>query len=438
MIKNKGISRCAVLIAAVLMSGCGGDSGKSGDKRLNRDGDPLLANLQPYVTTSLFAQTAKDCAVIYKSNRSCHLQDIAPMGYAIQGDLTPDDIAQRLMVSHAWMGDSFMAVVRDLPQDVLNLFKPLNVIVLSLDVRPSFYHRYTAGIYIDPRYLWRNEQEWNDIYQQDDYRSGFADELSFLALQRYVYPNGDYVTYSNQFDPDYNNWRTQSEIAPGLFRLLVHELAHANDFLPPDQVQFLDASRSVEENIMWFESDWVQTSLQSSYALKSSDLKFMADSYFGGSAATTTMSPEQAGASFEFDGAADFYGYYTSAEDVAMLFEAYMMWREYQVVSDVAFTSSPTVAEYSCDDLIIGWGQRNRLAQANVVPRARQVAEAFLQQDLTAEFSVIQNNIPVDLPYGYGWCQARTAVMSARFQRFEPVEPVQEHSKRYLEEMLRH
>ncbi|MBD8512999.1 hypothetical protein IFO68_09930 [Photobacterium sp. CAU 1568] len=434
---TQGTHRLALLMAAVLAAGCGGD-GKSSERSLNVDGDPLLASLQPYLSSSQYGLAAEDCAVIYKQRQSCQLQDIAPLGYDIQGDLTPDDIAQRLLVSHGWMGDSFMDVVRDLPQDVLNLFKPLNVIVLSLDIRPSFYHTDTAGIYIDPRYLWRNQAEWNDIYQQQDYRSGFADVLPFLALQRYVYSNGDYVTYSNTFDEYDNYWRSKSEIAPGLFNLLVHELAHANDFLPPDQLSVLDVSTSIGKNIKQIKGNWIQTSLQQAHALSADSLQLMAESYFGGASASTTMSPEQAGSAFEPDGGADFYGYYTGAEDVAMLFEAYMMWREYEAVSDVAFTSSPKVENYSCDDLIIGWGQRNRLAQKEVVPRARLVSESILQQDLSAEFASIASSMPVDLPYGYGWCQARTAVMSARFERFNRQAPVADNSQRYLDEMLRH
>ncbi|MEI8594768.1 hypothetical protein [Photobacterium sp. Hal280] len=436
---TQGTRRLAILMAALLAAGCGGD-GKSGERSLNVNGDPLLASLQPYLSTSPYGLAAEDCAVIYKQGQSCQLQDIAPLGYDIPGDLTPEDIAERLLVSHHWMGDSFMDVVRDLPQDVLNLFKPLNVIVLSLDIRPSFYHTDTASIYIDPRYLWRDQAEWNDIYQQQDYRAGFAESLPFLALQRYVYSNGEYVTYSNTFDVTVNSWRSKSEIAPGLFNLLVHELAHANDFLPPDQLSMLDMSTSIGNNIQLIQGNWVQTALRQAHALSVDSLQLMAERYFGGASASTTLSPEQAGAAFESDGAADFYGYYTDAEDVAMLFEAYMMWREYGALSDVAFTASPAFANYSCDDLIIGWGQRNRLAQQEVVPRARLVSESILQQELSAEFASIASAMPVDLPYGYGWCQARTAVMSARFERFsrKALAPVTDNSQRYLDEMLRH
>ncbi|KDM92662.1 hypothetical protein [Photobacterium galatheae] len=437
MLKIKNRQRLSMIAAALLMiSGCGG--GKSGDRSLNLNGEPRLQDLQPYQASSPFAQSAMDCAVIYQQGQSCQIRDIAPLGYQKSGDLTPDDIAQRLLVSHSWMGDSFMDVVRGLPQEMLNLFKPLNVIVLSFEVRPSFYHSATASIYIDPRYLWRDVVEWSDIYQQDDYRSGFASRQRFIALQRYVDPaSGNYVTYSNTFNEFTNYWRSEAEIRPGLFRLLAHELAHANDFLPPDLLDRLDASTSIQTNIDRNKSSQINQQLYQDHALKSGDLAQAAKSYFGGSSVKKVLAPEQAGATFEPDGAADFYGYYTAEEDVAMLFEAYMMWREYGVVSDVGFTTVPTTVDYSCDDLILGWGQRNRLAQKEVAPRAKLVSESILQQNLTAEFVPINNATPVDLPYGAGWCQSRTAVMSARFERLFGPAPVMESNRRYREEMSR-
>ncbi|GAB6264153.1 hypothetical protein L4174_002460 [Photobacterium sp. CCB-ST2H9] len=437
MSKKQKLQRLSIIAAAMLViAGCGGS--KSGDRSLNQSGDPRLEDLQPYLADSLYAQSAIDCAVIYKQGQSCQMQDIAPLGYQTSGDLTPDDIAGRLLVSHSWMGDSFMDVVRELPQDVLNLFKPLNVIVLSFEVRPSFYHSATAGMYIDPRYLWRDVVEWNDIYQQDDYRSGFSDSQRFIALQRYVDPaSGEYVTYSNTYNEFSNAWRSAAEIKPGLLRLLTHELAHANDFLPPELLSSLDASTSILTNINRNKSSQIHQRLNQDYALESDDLTQAANSYFGGSSVQKILTPEQAGAAFEPDGAAEFYGYYTAEEDVAMLFEAYMMWREYGVVSDVGFTTVPARSDYNCDDLILGWGQRNRLAQDEVAPRAKLVSEAILQQNLTAEFVPITSATPVDLPYGDGWCQSRTAVMSARFERLSGAQPAMEHHRRYQEEMLR-
>lgn len=88
-------------------------------------------------------------------------------------------------------------------------------------------------MYIDPRYVWRTKSEWDSIYQQDDYRKNFQTEFKFDKAQRYVEQNSyNYVTYSNTYNATANYQRGAEHVAPGLFRLLAHELAHANDFLP--------------------------------------------------------------------------------------------------------------------------------------------------------------------------------------------------------------
>ena len=104
---------------------------------------------------------------------------------------------------------------------------------------------------------------------------------------------------------------------------------------------------------------------------------------------------------FEFDGAADYYAYSSQAEDVAMLFEAFMMHKEYQATSDIAFLVEPTVSDPNCDDYKIGWGQRDRLADSFVKARAKQVAERILLRDLSADF----NRVDDDNGFITFWCR---------------------------------
>ena len=103
----------------------------------------------------------------------------------------------------------------------------------------------------------------------------------------------------------------------------------------------------------------------------------------------TQLEAETIGERFEFDGAADYYAYASLPEDVAMLFEAYMMYQQYQAVVDVAFLAEPNIADPYCNDYKIGWGQRDRLADSNVKARAQRVAERILMRDLSVEFSYI-------------------------------------------------
>ena len=241
MLQIKKRSIFAGSIISALLVGCGGGSGSSSDTpesiaSPNVNGTPSLTSVSTVTSTSSSSDIV-DCAKAFLEKRSCDLSVIQPIG--VDGtDVTIEQIESRLVVSHSWMAESFIAALREInDQDLLNLFKPLNSIVLSYDVRPSFYNTATASMYIDPRYVWRTKGEWDSIYQQDDYRKNFQTEFKFDKAQRYVEQNSyNYVTYSNTYNAATNYQRGSEHVAPGLFRLLAHELAHANDFLPPDDL----------------------------------------------------------------------------------------------------------------------------------------------------------------------------------------------------------
>ncbi|MDV5171464.1 hypothetical protein [Photobacterium rosenbergii] len=403
------------LSSLVILSGCGGGGGgKAQDRSANIDGDPALELLRAYQSDSPSAAAALDCVTLYKKNQSCLVSDIAPLGYVTSQNVTVEDIAARLVVSHAWMGDNFVSALREMPQDLLNLFRSVNAVVLSYEVRPSFYHSGTASLYIDPRYLWLSDSQWRDIYQQDDYRDAYQSQLKFITANRYLDPYGDYVLTSNTYDVDYNASRNLEQITRGLYRLLAHELAHANDYLPQDTLADLDTSQTVWWNIQ--RRIPANSELNRDQPLSSTMLHQMAQVSFRGEKPTQEQLQFDAatmGNEFEFDGAADFYAYSSQAEDVAMLFEAFMMHKEYQATSDVAFLVEPTVSDPNCDDYKIGWGQRDRLADSLVKARAKQVAERILLRDLGTEFSHIDENTD-PLPFGAGWCEAQSYFVSGK------------------------
>ena len=403
----------ATLTSFLLLGGCGGGGDKA-QERSNVNGDPALDSLHAYQPDSLIATAGLDCVTLYKQKQSCLVSDIAPLGYGNSENITVDDIAARVLVSHQWMGDNFIAALREMPQDLLNLFRSVNAIVLSYEVRPSFYHSGTASIYIDPRYLWQTHSHWQDIYQQDDYRDAYQSQLKFVAANRYLDRYGDYVLTSNSYNEDHNARRDLDQITRGLYRLLAHELAHANDYLPQDTLADLDTSQTIWWNIQ--RRIPVNSELNRDQPLSSTMLHQMAQVSFRGEKPTQEQLQFDAatlGNEFEFDGAADFYAYSSQAEDVAMLFEAFMMHKEYQATSDVAFLVEPTVSDPKCDDYKIGWGQRDRLADSLVKARAKQVAERILLRDLSADFNRVDDTTD-SLPFGAGWCEAQSYFVSGK------------------------
>ena len=422
MLQMKKRSILAGSIISALLVGFGGGSGSSSDAPAsiaspNVNGTPSLTSVSTVTSTSSSSDIV-DCAKAFLEKRSCDLSVIQPIG--VDGtDVTIEQIESRLVVSHSWMAESFIAALREInDQDLLNLFKPLNSIVLSYDVRPSFYNTATASMYIDPRYVWRTKSEWDSIYQQDDYRKNFQTEFKFDKAQRYVEQNSyNYVTYSNTYNATANYQRGAEHVAPGLFRLLAHELAHANDFLPASDLIQTPDSGTISTYLQTLQT--LNRDLFDSNPLISTTLRDAAQVAFRGKEMTDdvrNLTGETAGMEFEGDKAAAFYSYSHPAEDVAMLFEAYMMYKKYNAISDFAFVSIPQSSNPSCDEWKIQWGQRSRLSDQGVQDRAVFVANRILSKssaDIRTELANLPDN-PSAFAQGTGWCDSRqSGVMAA-------------------------
>ncbi|CCN68599.1 hypothetical protein [Vibrio nigripulchritudo] len=442
------MKKSSVLVASgflmAFLSGCGGGSSSENPGSLaspNIKGDPSLDKISSYQSSTL-SNDMLECVKLYKKRESCSLDKIRPIGVEKLGDISLSDIQSRLVVSHSWMADSFINALKNInDQDFLNLFKPLNAIVLSYDVRPSFYHTYTASIYIDPRYLWRNKAEWDSIYSQDDFRSGFSSDFTYDSANRFIYPGSkQYVTYSNTFNSMNNAWRESHHIAPGLFRLLSHELAHANDYLPPAYLPQVGDNGTIL-SAMRDNGNKIHAELQSAHPLTSSLLLEAAEIAFHGKSITDRVrnsTGQIAGSEFKPDGAADFYGYSTNREDVATLFESYMMYKKYGAISDVAFISIPKTKEYTCNDWKVLWGERHRLADDNVRIKTIFVAQRLLGK---SESEIVANmpstGVEVStLTSGLGWCESRTNSSSSSFMGVSK-SSASEHPYDYLDDIGR-
>lgn len=405
---------CLTCLLPLLVVGCGSDSASDISDSMtspNVSGIPSLENVYTY-QSSVLSEEVLSCSTLFLSSNSCSVADIKPIGADSSTDISLEDIQNRLVISHDWMADSFISTLQEIDdQDLLNLFKPINTIVLSYDINPSFYHSYTASIYIDPRYLWRDTDEWESIYEQDDYRDSYQSEFIFTSVWRYVEASsGDYITWSNTYSEGSYESRSSAQIAPGLFRLLSHELAHANDYLPAEYLSTLGDSGTIYDDYI-ATAIRINDQLTDEIPLTSELLYEAADIAYGGSEITELIkntSALEAGNAFEYDGAADLYGYSTQAEDVAMLFETFMMYKKYAAARDVAFVTVPTTDDYSCDDYVVKWGQRNRLADSDVKTRVILSGSMILNRDITSDFSSFSSEL-LNMETDIGWCSSRTS-----------------------------
>jgi len=371
-----------------------------------------IAKVFPYQSTSPYADNLVDCVYSNTLTSSCTLAKLPLL--ASEGTTpTLTNIMDRVVVSHKWMGDRFKAFMinNDSNNDFKNLLRATTAIVISYDIRPSFYWAATGAIYLDANNFWLTPDERDTINEAPDYRSNFGKDLQFVMPWRYVKDN-DYA--DDYFAIENRQTRTVNDGFYRLASLLYHELAHANDFFPSTewfshnpQSRILDAATSTS-----FESD----SLSITYPLLSNEMRSLAQVSFAGNEASNTQKayqPTDIEQFFSPDVATDYYAYSTTREDFAMLFEELMMQSRYQVFRDVAITNQPTGENISARDYIVTWGQRGRIGNDSIKPRVAYSASRVLPE-FDSSAALAQVDTPIAMIAGANWLD-NLAISPANF-----------------------
>ena len=351
------------------------------------------ASTFPYDNTGPYAQDIVNCVYSNQLTSSCPLEKLPLIAHQ---SLTPtvEDIMSRVVVSHQWMGDRFRDFLlhNDNNNDFKNLLRATTAIVISYDVRPSFYWAATGAIYLDPKNFWLSPDERDTINESADYRASFGRELQFTMPWRYIKDN-DYAT-----DYPSETIRITRNENDGLYRLaslLYHELAHANDFFPKTEWFIHDQSSRVLDAALStnFESD----NLAIAYPLFGDEIYALAQVSFSGETATSFQKsylPSDIKDFFKIEVANDYYNYSSPREDYAMLFEELMMQTRYQVLRDTAVTNLPSGENTSIRDYIVAWGQRGRIGETNIKDRVEFVTKRILPE---FESAMIIANLPLPI-----------------------------------------
>lgn len=330
---------------------------------------------QPANPKARYADILAGCSSVLLIRDLCSFADLPLIGMEASSPVVAD-VMDRLLVSDPWMAERFEQVLYEMPNDILQLMRSVAGIVVGGDVRPSYYSPSTAMIYLDAESIWIAERERESISTEPDYRSEFDDEMAFRDLWRYV--KDDDWAYRERNDVDDNGNRQLEDVVLWTAELLFHELAHASDRIPYKTFPSLSRSDSPYDLDGQIPSD----RLINRYPLTSPELAGVADVIFRGSTPSTTQARytgTDIGNFFTPDRATDLYAYSTSREDLAMLFEELMMAIHFGIQRDVGFATLPTNGEVdSCDDLLIGWGMRGRIAVPRVKTRAVMVLKELL------------------------------------------------------------
>lgn len=377
--KTKNLFSIALVATSVLVSACSSrDSDTSPISNAGFDIEPT-SSVFAFRQSSPYAPVLKDCVLVSTRADSCKISTLPFIG---DGTTQPtiEDVMNRVLVTHDWMGERFEQVLRSAPDEVMTMFSSTTAVLIGSNVRPSFYTTINGAIQIDPVYLWSSVEEKGSISKDEDFRAGFGNELQFWFLSRLSDKNGDRLTPFYSLDDD--SVRPAEDIDLPLIRLLVHELAHATDFMPRSKIASLDTNLSVFDSIDSVFNDWLSPQLYTTHPLTSFEMQDLASVRYRGFEANNAQKSANAatvGGLMETDGASQFYSYSSIREDLAQLVENVVMSYRYDAVSNIGFTQKPADENnYYCDDLLVSWGQRNRLADPIVNGRARQATDLVL------------------------------------------------------------
>ena len=351
-----------------------------------------VARVYPYRATSTYASVLKSCAydasLYYTSdsqNNLCAvsklplLQSEAPAG----GEPTVAQIMNRVLVSHDYLGANFeqFLLTQDPHGDFRRMLGSTTAIVIGSHVRPSMYTAATGAIYLDATNLWHTPAQRDIVSEVPDYRLAFDDLLSFSTFGRVVKNN---APARSSFPTTERNDRPPEQLVFWLGRLLYHELAHANDFIAPSARGGLNAGLSVWRNVSprLSAASLPSDLLAQQYPLTSQQMYRLAQVRYLGAAPTEAEKAYTAadvGGFFASDRANDDYAYTrvgnsNSREDLAMLFEEFMMSYRHGVQYDIAYTNVFTEG-MPPEQVIVAWGQRGRIGETAIRPRVKLVVQ---------------------------------------------------------------
>ena len=399
-----------------------------------------LERLRPYRPDGPWADVLARCALAEELEDACPLGTLPFIAQATE-DPSVEDVMERVLVTHDWMGERLEEALRRAPPGLVRLFAPTTSIVVGSTVRPSFYTGRTGGVQLDPEYLWQSVGEKATVSIEEDYRSSFQSLLGFRdasAARVGAAPAFEY------FPLDDTAERTFEQAERPLLGLLFHELAHANDFLPPGTAGLVDPTLRPWEALDANAGRWLSPRLQAEYPQASTLLARLADVRYRGEDPT----PEEAaldaatvGAEFAGDGATGFYSYLTVQEDFAELFETAMMKAVFDVDVHYAFTSLPADPDdYYCDELLVGWGAMRRLGDPAVALRAgRAVAAIYGESGAIEDFVARESGTATPMTPGVDFCtnlEGGGATMAARSRDGArvraPIEPMSDAERHAL------
>jgi hypothetical protein len=359
-------------------------------------GQPADPGAFPYVADGPYADILWECTASWVF-QPCSFDKLPLIG---QETDNPDveDVLDRLLVSHDWMGETRRIVLERLPSDVLLLFRSTTGIVITQDSSGNQF--FLGKVYVDPVFFWLTPEQREDI-PQGARGLQTSDGLSFRMPWRYI---RDGVPLRFQ-GPDTGS-RAEDDMVSAAAVVLFHELAHAVDWMPPSE--FANVGRPEDAPLTGQAEAWQENfPIRSGAQTTNLPLYELAQVRFGEADATAAQSdiqPAELVAPFAEEGGVRFYSYINAAEDFATAFETAMMAFYFGYDQETAITGNTTS---SANDEIVVWGQRGRIGEQQVYVRVLSAVQTIDPPNLSAVESFLASQPPaIQMRTGVTWLES--------------------------------
>jgi len=358
------------------------------DAYLPRNNIITSEDIYSFNPNSPYKNAIESCVYTNTLSATCTFGNLPLIGQVFSAP-TIDDILDRTLVSHEWMGQRFRQYLEQsvAGPDMLKLLRGVTAVVISYDVRPSFYWAATGAIYLDARNFWLTPQERDTLNEVPDFRSGFGGELQFRVFWRYVKDNAPYMP-GERFSSAVRDTRTFGALEADISWLMYHELGHANDYFPYDVWASLSNS---DDPLSFFGRNGPNSDVMiNTFPLSSSQMKALAQVSFAGEAANSTQKSyvgSDIEAFFTPDIAASYYSYLNEREDFATLFERFMMQYRLGASADIGIINTQDNPEF-----LVTWGQRDRFNQSTIQNRTRFTVASILPE--LGDIATLQAALP--------------------------------------------
>lgn len=332
---------------------------------------------------SPYTERLLKCA-LQKEGEDCKPENVPLLGMNDK-ELTPDYILKNTLVSHEFLAKNFKDYLNNVNNKyLLNLFASVSGVVITDEISSSFYYWPTGMIYINANYLWKTKKEFAELKFKKDGRFS-RDERKKVLIDMYYIKDNKY-TYVEARKEE----RTLEDLSPSLTRLFFHELTHAADVYPADQLDSIDKTKKYLE----LRTERYETKEMVSRKIVYPETK-KAWEYGVFYVEGELINPESHNfgkddflLDFAPNIAVIFYSYTTNREHLAMMMENYFM----------LFTEKFETCHYGSyrksldEDLEIFWFQKNRILQNNVLLEAKNAIDLMLPTAMADELT----NIPTD------------------------------------------